>query len=266
MRNKNKKFKESYARDLENQIKEHAQKEKVTFNEMDERSLTLNQKGLLAYETGERNTGLFKLPGVDASNADKRENFARYARNKPIAGSVGPASNQFGAGDTMSIRSNRPTMNEIMTTLPFAQNKYKDVPKTSMDESHNRYRRGSRGANSPANEYYAQYPLTDREPMKQANGLSKFKSMADLTLNNANGSRDLADDSKMFSPNKVQAGAAGLLADSQFKSKLLPPPDKPEYEPTKRDVAERRVINDAGLSRSIQALPTQQVSSNCEHD
>ena len=98
--------------------------------------------------------------------------------------------------------------------------------------------------------------------MKQANGLSKFKSMADLTLNNADGSRDLADDSKMFSPNKVQASAASLLADNQFRSKLLPAPDKPEYEPTKRDVAERRAINDAGLSRSIQALPTQQVSSN----
>jgi hypothetical protein len=53
---KNKKFKESYAKELENQIKEHAQKEKVNFNEMDERSLTLNQKGLQAYETGERNT------------------------------------------------------------------------------------------------------------------------------------------------------------------------------------------------------------------
>ena len=149
---------------------------------MDERSLTLNQKGLLAYETGDRNTVLFKLPGIDATVNSKRENFARYARNKPILGSGGPASNQFGGIETVSIRSNRPGQNEIMTSLPFSQNKYKEVPKTSMEESHNRNRRGSRGVNSPTNEYYSNYPLTDREPAKLTNGLSKFKSMADLDI------------------------------------------------------------------------------------
>lgn len=226
---------------------------------MDERSLTLNQKGLQAYETGERNTGLFKLPGVDVAANDKRENFARYARHKPVAGSVGPGSNQFGAGDAMSIRSNRPAINDIMTAPPFAQNRYKEAPKTTTDDNHNRYRRGSRGANSPANEYYAQYPLTDREHTKHPNGLSKFKSMTDLTLGNAG----QLSQSDALGPSKGQTAARGPV-DSQFKTKLPTAADKPEYEPTKRDAAERRSINDAGLTRSIQALPTQQVSSSTD--
>ena len=82
-------------------------------------------------------------------------------------------------------------------------------------------------------------------------------------LNNVNNyaNRNQPDELKILSPSKLQANAPESFPLNQFKPKLSQREERPEYEPTRRDVAERRVINDGGLSKSIQSIQALQVFS-----
>lgn len=229
-----KRLKESYAKELENQIKEHNEKEKTTFNEMDDRNFALNQKGLVAYENGDRNNK-FKLPGIDRDDFSKRENFARYARNKPSSkrGSEGLLSHRNGGIETMSYRSNN-----NVNALPYVQNKYKDLPKTTMKESGNRSRRFSRGIGSPSDEYYAVNPLTEREPaVLPQNGLAKYKSMAELEVNLI----------QKPSQDKVDMPKALKIVSPRQRNEA-------EYEPMKRSENEKRALKNNEVAKSLSRL------------
>lgn len=223
-----KKFRETYAKELESQIKEHIDKEKKTFNEMDQRDLTLNQRGLNAYEANERNPGLFKLPGIDRDD-NNRENFARYARNKKSSrmGAEMTLSRPGGFSDTRSI--GKPFSNGHAATLPYNQKQMKELPKTSEDYGA-RGRRSSRDF-QPAADIHQNKPH-DYNLNNEGAGLSKYRSMVDIHKNNDNFNVD---------SNKPQHNEIDLVKGRS--SNLLSPrpqPNQPEYEPTKRDDDERR--------------------------
>lgn len=243
-----KKLRESYAKDLESQIKEHNEKEKVIYNEMDERSLTLNQRGLMAYEAGERNTGLFKLPGIDRDPTDNRENYARYARNKKPTkmGEEMILNHQHGFNDTASYnKSIKPMSHSGIKTLPYSQHKYKDIPKTSEDYSTYRgERRSSRGLISPPN-YKTPNILEHKETPVNA-GLGRYKSMASIET--------VKDQLNHTADKPKNRNEIGVLRGST--TNLLSPRnfEEPQYEPTKREEKDRRSYNDGGVSKSISNL------------
>lgn len=221
------KFRDQYAKELESQIKEHSQKEKVMYNEMDERSLTLNQKGLMAYETAQRDPSLFKLPGIDRE--PERENFARYARNKKTnkVGSEMTLSHRHGPmSDSQSITGGRIFGNNAqISTLPYGQKITKEAPKTS-EEYGTRGRRSSRGVMSPPNIHNDSNNYQNDEPT----GLSKYRSMANL-------------DSHKQEFDKNKSNEIGVIRVKN--SNLLSPRgnnEEPEYDPTKRDNVQKRPI------------------------
>ena len=54
--------------------------------------------------------------------------------------------------------------------------------------------------------------------------------------------------------------APDSLPFNQFKSKPSLRDEKPEYETTRRDIEKKRIINDGGLTKSIQSIQALQVS------
>lgn len=239
-----KKLRESYAKELEKQIKEHKDQQKVMYNEMDERSQALNQRGLMAYETCERNTELFKLPGVNREHMD-RENYARYARKKSPSQAGIDMGLSHPLGDTMSYRSGNPLTNSNhIPTLPYNQQKYKEAPKTTTENGTFRGRRSSRGMPTPLyDNIRKEINQYKQEEKPQINpGISKYKSMAALEKPN-----------EKFTP-KQDNNDIDVI--NGRKSNMLSPRNQaePEYEPTKRKEDEKRSLRHGVVSRSITSL------------
>lgn len=227
-------FKLTYAKELEDQMKEHSKKENTIFNEMDERTLTLNKKNIFSYEAGERNKELYNLPGIKRDPKEEREYFGRYARDQK--------SNKFAAelgvgmqmGDTASYTSRKPLSNQGLNAFSIGQNNYPNLPKTSMEDGANRRSRG--GLYSPKYNILNNQNMTDREYDKKGKGLSKYKSMVDLE-------RPRYED-EPASIDQIRPVPAILLSPRNR--------EEPEYEPTKRADTERRGLG--GVSKSIANL------------
>ena len=219
-----KRMRESYAKELENQIKEHNDLEKKNFNEMDERSMTLNQRGLIAYEAGQRNAGLFKLPGIDRDPQDDREYFGRYARKKEPSklGAELALSHTGGYNDTMSNRHSHATLSQgPIKTLPYSPAKYNQgAPKTSEDYT----ARSRRGIHSPTN---AQTNILG-QPANQRS-LNKYNSVSALHHKNSEENVQRQDSKDI---GILKAKKANILSARDHQ--------EPEYEPTKRDEGARR--------------------------
>jgi len=200
------KLRQSYAQDLEYQIKEHQDKQNRMFNEMDERNLSLNQKGLVAYETGERNTGLFKLPGIDRDAQDDREYFGRYTKREPSKVGTQLALSHNGA---LSERYGR------------------DLVKTS--EDYMSQRRSQIGLMSP--ESNSTNILGQQVNRNSGLGMSRYKSMANI-----------AQPERVISPKPMQKPELNNIEMIARKSTtmLSPRNQESEYEPTRRDETARR--------------------------
>jgi len=229
------KLKAIYAKDLESQIKEHNQKEKTTYNEMDERNLTLNQRGLAAYETNQRKAGIFKLPGIDRDPQDDREYFGRYARKKEPSkiGAEMQLNHQLGMSDTQSYaRSYNPISNGNTKTLPYSQNRYKEAPKTSEDFQ-SRGKRSSKGFNPHQNQN------------NHNSGLGNYHSMANLEKHQDSESKP-SQDTHQQEIDTIQSKKPSLISQRDQ--------DGPEYQPTKRDDNQKRVLPGSGVTRSISSI------------
>ena len=248
-----KKLRDSYKKELENQIRDQSERAK-RYDEMDERNLTLNQRGLLAYETGERNPGLFNLPGINRENND-RDNYARYARQKqPSKMGIEMALNHP-RSDVLSQRSGKlMSNNNHMRTIPYSQHKYKELPKTSIDEGLARGRRSSRDINSPNNpQNHKDEVIQVKNNYEPDRGMSKHKSMANIEKPNLN-----------INQNNNNNNEIDVIKGSN--SKLMSPRnyEEPEYEPTKRNMEEKRSLRHGGVSRSISNLGNYKEPKNVE--
>ncbi|CAI2360127.1 unnamed protein product [Moneuplotes crassus] len=220
-------IRQTYAKELESQIKEHNDKEKRIYNEMDERSLKLNQRGLAAYETGERATGLFKLPGIDRESKDNREYFGRYAKRKEGSRFGGSLANSH--------------------TGPLSERMNRDLPKTS--EEYLSRRRSSRGAFSPKSHTsnILGQPINNNSN-KNIPSLGNYKSVANLqtphkVLPTADSQRGLND------MNVLTRKSTTML--SARKEEV------PEYQPTERDHTARRSnpVNESNLVKATAEKP-----------
>lgn len=204
-------LKQSYAKELENQIKEHNEREKRIYNEMDERSLKLNQRGLAAYETGDRAAGIFKLPGIDREKKDDREYFGRYTKRKEPSRMSGSLANSHAGA--LSERVNR------------------EMPKTS--EEYLSRRRSSRGVFSPQSQTsnILGQPINNNTN-NNASLLGKYKSMANIP-----------SPDKIISSPEINSRPNEMNGLSR-KSTILSPRniEVPEYQPTERDNTARRSI------------------------
>ena len=211
MKEEKAKMRLTYAQELENQIKEHQDKEKRFYNEMDERNLTLNQKGLIAYEAGERNAGLFKLPGIDREPTDNREYFGRYTKKKEPS----RLSAQMALSHTGGLNSER---------------MMRDIPQTSKD--YTSVRRSSRGGLlSPPNN---NSNILGQPKVNAANsGMSKYKSMANIHTQEYTAR-------PIKSPEKKESNEIETYA--RRSTTMLSPKnmENVEYEPTKKDEMARR--------------------------
>jgi len=206
------KFRQSYAKDLENQIKEHIEKEKRVYNEMDERSQKLNQRGLAAYETGEINTGLFNLPGINREPINSREYFGRYTKKKQSskAGSIRGLSQR----GVLSERFN------------------KELPTTS--EDYLSRRRSSRGVYSPKSS--STNILGQEQNNNIGLGIEKYKSVANLH------SPIKSNIPNIVKPEEKQQDQNEINVLSRKSTTMLSPRnnDNLEYKPTERDETARR--------------------------
>lgn len=232
------KFKLDYAKELEQQIKEHEKKVKTMYNEMDNRELTLNQKNLISYEIGESKKDMFRLPGLARDDLSQKEYFGRYARDtKPnkLAAELGLG---LPIADTASYTSRKAQSNNQMTNiLGQSQNKYQNIPKTSINDGLNRR---IRDVNSPKYNIISNHGVTDRE-YEGRKGIMKYKSMANLN----EGERGT-----QFNTNhdyEIPKVAPVSLLSPRTR-------DEPEYEPTKRDENRKRTLYDGGVSKSMAIL------------
>jgi len=130
-----------------------------------------------------------------------------------------------------------------MTALPYSQNKYNNLPKTSTEEGPSRAKR-SRGLHSPNYNILNNQELNDREDEPSAKVLSKYRSMAEL--------EHMKNETNGINIETVRGAPSSLLSPRNR--------DVPEYEPTKRDNNLRRSIMDGGISRSISNLDNAKVN------
>jgi len=182
-------------------------------------NLKLNQKGLTAYETGERATGLFKLPGIDRESKDNREYFGRYPKRKDQS-KFGGSLSQSQAGP-LSERINR------------------DLPKTS--EEYIPRRRYSREIYSPDSQKsnILGQPINNNIHRKDST-MEKYKSVANIP-----------SIEKVLPTPDQRKELNDLNMPSRKNTTMLSPrnEDVPEYLPTERDEAARRSIPVAEINK-----------------
>lgn len=237
------KLKLDYAKDLESQIKEQKYKEKVMYNEMDDKVLKLNQRNLLNYETGEKNKDMFRLPGLNRDEADNREYFGRYAREKKPSKLATEMGLGLKIGETHSYTSRKPaSVRRDPNGLGNSFNKYQSMPKTSMEDGSRRHR----PIVSPNYNILKNQNLTDREDGPKRN-LAKYRSMVDLQA--LTKQAPVAEQT----PEPVSTHSKTLLSPRTR--------DQPEYEPSKRDENQRRSIMNSTVSKSVAQLNTQNTQS-----
>jgi hypothetical protein len=226
-----KKTRISLGKELQNQIREHNEINRKMYNEMDERDITLNQKGLVAYEIGDRSAGLFKLPGVDREPLDDREYFGRYNKKEEPS--------KLGAQLAMSHIGGYDGNSRGGSIKPFSRRDFKNSPsehdiytkKNSEDsgEYNVRGRRASRGINQPSqNSNILGQPSSGDE----TRSLRRHRSLLSIPLM----------DQTTKSPPLVSIDKGiGLIPRKISKS---PPPMKleepPAYEPMVRKPSEKR--------------------------
>lgn len=232
----------SYAKELENQIKEHNELQKKMFNEMDERDMTINQKGLIAYEIGDRSTHLFKLPGVDRDTQNDKEYFGRYARKQePSKLGAEIVMSHRGGYDTNSIGGSiRHMSSNNLKTLPYSPDKFtKEIPRTS-EEYYARGRRSSRGINQIKEDTNIL-----GQPSEVNTNMQKYKSMSNLQPSDIN----------KTPPSGFNNTGIGLIPSKN--SNILSPRDyeEPEYKPAIREPTEKRDYQVAETARSLAVMP-----------
>jgi hypothetical protein len=228
-----KKTRLSLAKELQNQIREHKDIENKMYNEMDERDVTLNQKGLVAYEIGDRSAGLFKLPGVDREPLDDREYFGRYNKKEEPSKLGAQLARSHVGGYEASSRGG--------SIKPFSRRNFKNTPcspeiynkKASEDsgEYNVKGRRSSRGLNLPNRDSNI---LGQPSSGDENRSMRKYKSLLNIPLMHQTKSPHLDSIDKSI----------GLI---QRKISKSPPPRQLEepaaYEPTIRKPSEKRDFN-----------------------
>jgi hypothetical protein len=234
----------SYAKELESQIKEHNELQKKMYNEMDERDMTINQKGLIAYEIGDRSTNLFKLPGVDRDTQNDKEYFGRYARKQePSKLGAEIAMSHRGGYDTNSHGGSiRHLTSNNLKTLPYSPEKFtKEIPRTS-EEYYARGRRSSRDINQIREDTNILGQPSEGSMDKQ---IHKYNSLANLPSTGYSKN----------SPSGFNNTGIGLIPSKN--SNLLSPRDyeEPEYKPIIRQPTEKRDYQVAETARSLAVMP-----------
>lgn len=232
-------LKKSYAKELENQIKEHQTKEKTIFNEMDDKVLKLNQRNLISYEVGEKKKDMFRLPGLNRDENDAREYFGRYSKEQKTNQLAAELGLGLKIGENQSHTSRKPiSVRRDSNGLGNSFKKYQIAPKTSTEEGATR--RG-RGIQSPNYNILNNQNMTDGE-YEPKRGLAKYQSMTDISAMN---------------PYKSAAPASIEPVKTEQRTLLSPKTrEAPAYEPTKRESNQRRSLADGGVSKSVSQLNT----------
>jgi hypothetical protein len=223
----------SLAKELQNQIREHKDIENKMYNEMDERDITLNQKGLVAYEIGDRSAGLFKLPGVDREPLDDREYFGRYNKKDEPS--------KLGAQHAMSHIGGYDGNSRGGSIKPFSIRNFKNSPgspetytkKASEDSGEYNVigRRSSRGLNLPNRDSNI---LGQPSSGDETRSMRKHRSLLSIPLMDHNKSPPLDSIDKSI----------GLIPRKISKSPIPRQLEEPAaYEPTIRKPSEKRDFN-----------------------